>query len=82
MTTSATTTVLSLNVTKELSGRLGILAQKTGRTKSFYVRQLIEEHIEDIEDLYLAEQEMEAIRTGKSTTIPLDEVAKGYGMAD
>jgi RHH-type rel operon transcriptional repressor/antitoxin RelB len=34
--------------------RLDRLAKKTGRTKSFYAREAILEHLEDLEDIYLA----------------------------
>jgi RHH-type rel operon transcriptional repressor/antitoxin RelB len=38
------------------------LAQRTGRTKSYYVRELIEENLEDLEDRYLAEARLEKRR--------------------
>ena len=34
--------------------RLEALARKTGRTKTFYAREAILEHLEDLEDYYLA----------------------------
>lgn len=34
--------------------RLARLAEKTGRTKTFYAREAIEQHLEDLEDYYLA----------------------------
>ena len=33
--------------------RLNRLAQKTGRTKSFYLRKALQEHLDDMEDYYL-----------------------------
>ena len=74
--------ILTVPISTELSGRLTALAQKTGRSKAFYARKMIEDNIDEIEDLYLAEQEVEAIRTGESVTIPLDEVVKSYGLSD
>lgn len=35
--------------------RLADLARRTGRSKTFYARQAIEQHLEDLEDLYLAD---------------------------
>ena len=49
----------SLRLKKELENRLEHLAQTTGRTKTFYIRQLIEDHIDDLEDRYLAESRLE-----------------------
>lgn len=57
-----------------------MLAKKTGRTRTFYAREAILEHLDDLEDLYLAERELEAIRAGKSTTTPLSEVMARYDM--
>ena len=39
------------------------LAKRTGRTKSYYARELIERNIEDLEDRYLAESHLEKRRT-------------------
>jgi len=72
--------VLSIRLPGDVEDRLKSLAARTGRTKSFYVKEAITEHLEDLEDLYLAERELEAIRSGKSQTVPLEEVMKRYGM--
>jgi RHH-type rel operon transcriptional repressor/antitoxin RelB len=39
--------------------RLERLAKKTGRTKSYYAREAINEHLHDLEDYYLAEERIE-----------------------
>ncbi|MDP1605268.1 MAG: DUF6290 family protein [Rhodocyclaceae bacterium] len=70
----------SLRLPDDISSRLQNLAQLTGRSKTFYMIEAIREHIDDLEDLYLAERELEAIRAGKSKTVSLDEVMKRYGM--
>lgn len=49
----------SLRLEKELETRLDRLAEITGRTKTFYIRQLIEEHIDELEDRYIAEYRLE-----------------------
>jgi RHH-type rel operon transcriptional repressor/antitoxin RelB len=54
----------------------------TGRTKTFYAREAILEHLDDLEDLYLAEQRLLDIRSGKSRTYSLEEVEKELGLAD
>jgi RHH-type rel operon transcriptional repressor/antitoxin RelB len=74
--------MLAIRLPAEVESRLEALAQATGRTKTFYVREAILEHLDDLEDLYLAEQRLIAIRAGKTDTVPLDEVMKRYGMED
>ena len=55
--------MLSLRLDPDVERRLDELARKTGRTKSFYARELIEENLEDLEDRYLAEARLEKRRT-------------------
>lgn len=72
--------MLAIRLPAEVEKRLEALAKATGRTKTFYARQAILEHLDDLEDLYLAERELAAIRAGKSQAVPLEEVMKRYGM--
>jgi len=53
---------------------------KVNRPETFYAREAILEHLDDLEDLYLAEQRLIDIRSGKTQTVPLEEVMKRYGM--
>lgn len=46
--------MLAIRLKPDLEARLDALAKKTGRTKTFYAREAIEEHLEDMEDYYLA----------------------------
>lgn len=46
----------------------------TGRTKSFYAREAILQHLDDLEDRYLAEGKLEALRAGRLTSLPLAKV--------
>ncbi|MDN5836145.1 MAG: DUF6290 family protein [Nitrosospira sp.] len=71
---------ISIRLPADVETRLKNLAALTGRSKTYYVTQAICEHLDDLEDLYLAERELEAIRSGRSTTIPLADVMKRYGM--
>ena len=54
--------------------RLDQLAQLTGRTKVFYMRQLIEAGMEDLEDAYLGAAVATRIRLGQERTYSLDDV--------
>lgn len=72
--------VLAIRLPADVERRLEQLAQRTGRSKTFYAREAILEHLDDMEDLYLAEQQMTEIRAGRLKTIPLEEVMKRYGL--
>lgn len=49
-------------------------------SQTYYVREAILEHLEEIEDLYLAEGALERIRSGEERTIPLKQVMKRHGL--
>jgi len=70
--------MLALRLNPDVESRLDSLAKATGRTKSFYAREAIMEHLEDIEDYYLA---MERTKSG-TQGIPLDEVEQRLGLAN
>lgn len=72
--------MLALRLPAEIETRLDNLAKSTGRTKSYYAREAILEHLDDLEDLYLAERRLEDIRAGRTKTLPLEEVMKHYGL--
>lgn len=74
--------MLAIRLPEEIEKRLNVLAKETGRTKSFYFREAILEHLADIEDFYLAEKRLEDIRDGNSKPTPLQDVMKRYGMED
>jgi len=50
--------MLALRLTPDIEKRLNRLAKKTGRTKSFYAREAIIEHLQDLEDYYLARKRL------------------------
>ena len=60
--------------------RLDQLAQLTGRTKAFYLRQLIEAGLDDLEDAYLGAAVAERIRLGEERTYSLDDVVNELGL--
>jgi RHH-type rel operon transcriptional repressor/antitoxin RelB len=71
---------VSIRLPIHVEARLKNLASLTGRTKSFYITEAICRQLDDLEDLYLAEHELEAIRAGTSQTVPLKEVMREYGL--
>jgi RHH-type rel operon transcriptional repressor/antitoxin RelB len=60
--------MLALRLPPEIEKRLDALAKKTGRSKSFYAREAILRHIEDLEDYHLAMRRL----ARKSTPVSLD----------
>ena len=73
---------LSIRLPGEIEARLSKLAAQTGRTKSYYITEAICEHLDDLEDLYLAEKRLTALRAGRSKTHTLAAVERDLGLAD
>ena len=74
--------MLAIRLPQSIEKRLEKLAKRTGRTKTFYAREAILKHIEDLEDVYEAERVLERVRAGKEETHTLSEVAKRLGLGD
>lgn len=53
---------VSISLPDDLSERLQDLAQRTGRSKAFYMVEAIRKHLDDLEDLYIAESRLIEIR--------------------
>ncbi|MBN2569981.1 MAG: ribbon-helix-helix protein, CopG family [Deltaproteobacteria bacterium] len=51
--------MLAIRLKPEIEDRLDALAKRTGRTKTYYVREAILKHIDDLEDQYLAMDRLE-----------------------
>ncbi|MGC2209050.1 MAG: DUF6290 family protein [Candidatus Korobacteraceae bacterium] len=72
--------MLAIRLPEAIEERLEQLAKRTGRTKTYYAREAILAHIEELEDIYLAETRLEEIRSGRSKAIPLETVMKNRGL--
>lgn len=73
--------MLAIRLPEKIEKRLEKLAKRTGRTKSFYVREAVLEHLDDLEDLYLAERVVERLESGEERTIPLKDMLKRHGIS-
>ena len=60
--------------------RLDHLASVTGRTKAYYLRELVVNGLEDLEDFYLADATMERVRKGEETTLSASELRNDLGL--
>ena len=69
-----------VRLNEDTQARLRHLAKETGRTMSFYIREAVEAHLEDMEDIYLAEKVSEDIRAGKSELIDWEDVKKEFNL--
>jgi RHH-type rel operon transcriptional repressor/antitoxin RelB len=72
--------MLAIRLPDKIEKRLDRLAKRTGRTKTYYAREAILQHLEDLEGIYLAEKRLADIRAGRTKTIPLEEVVRRHGL--
>jgi len=74
--------MLAIRLPATLEKRLDRLAKRTGRTKTYYAREAILHHLDELEDIYLAERRLEAVRAGRGRTIPMAKMMRRYGVED
>jgi len=70
----------SIRLAPEIEQRLDFLASQTGRTKAFYLREMIEQGIEEMEDYYLAADVLARVREGKEQVHSGAHVRKDLGL--
>lgn len=70
----------SVRLDPATEARLESLAAATGRTKAFYLRELIEGGLDDLEDVYLGAAALESHRRSGETAIPLEDVLRDLGL--
>lgn len=70
---------LSIRLPEDVEDRLAALARKTGRTKSYYIREAVLEHLEDLEDYYLA---VERLEHPEGEAVDLTVVVERLGLDD
>ena len=71
---------VSIRLDPEIEQRLDYLAAQTGRAKSYYLRELIEGGLDDLEDFYLADATMERVRKGEEAVLDASEVRKSIAL--
>ena len=72
--------MLAVRLNDDTERRLEALAERTGRTKTFYARAAIEAHLDDLEDFYLAEERLKDFRAADA--IPLATLKAELGLDD
>lgn len=74
--------LIGIRIPKSVKDRLDVLAQKTGRTRTFYIRQALLEHLEDLEDKYMAQEVLGRVKEGEEELYSLDDVERDLGLDD
>ena len=72
----------SVRLAPETEQRLDFLASQTGRTKAFYLREMIERGLEDMEDYYLAADVLERLRRGTEKVYSSADVRNALNLDD
>ena len=72
----------SVRLSQDTEQRLDFLASSTGRTKAYYLREIIEHGIEEMEDYYLAANVLERVRKGQETVHSAADVRRELGLDD
>lgn len=72
--------VVAVRLDDALERRLEELARRTGRSKSFYVKQAIEEHLADLEDYYWADEAVKRWEASGRPSRPLSELKAELGL--
>ena len=76
------TVATSVKLSEETARKLNELAARTGRSKSFYLRQAVEDNIDRLLWEYDLIDRAEKVRTGQSRTYDIDEVEDILGLVD
>lgn len=72
----------SIRLDSATEERLNQLAAQTGRTKAFYLRELVARGLDDMEDYYLASSTRERVRKGEETVHSAADVRRDLGLDD
>jgi len=74
--------MLAIRLPDDIEARLTALADQTGRTKTYYAREAILAHLDDLEDYYLASQVLTDIRKGTESVHSSNDVRLALGLDD
>ena len=72
----------AIQLTDEAEQRIDFLVAQTGRSKAYYLREIIDRGLEDLEDYYLAAEVLQRVRSGAEPTYSVREVRRTLGLDD
>lgn len=70
----------SIRLDPAIEQRLDFLSAQTGRTKAYYLREIIQNGLEEMEDYYLAAEVLERVRKGDEAVMSAAEVRNDLGL--
>lgn len=65
---------VAVRLSADQQRRLDALAERTGRSRSFYVKEAIEMHLDELEERYWADQVIARYEASDKRTRPWNEV--------
>lgn len=74
--------MLAVRLPAEIENRLQHLAEMTGRSKTFYVKEAVLKHLDEMEDIFLADQALKAFRESGEPMVGLSELEHELGLAN
>ncbi|MBL0352214.1 MAG: CopG family transcriptional regulator [Dechloromonas sp.] len=72
----------SIRLAPETEQRLDYLASQTRRTKAYYLRAIIKQGIDEMEDYYLAADVLERVRKRQEAVHSSSDVRSDLGLCD
>lgn len=70
----------SIRLDPDMERQLDNLVAETGRSKAFYIREILRVGMEDIADYYRAHKVMQRVRRGETRLLSAEEVENGLGV--
>ena len=71
---------ISIQLDPEIEQRLDHLVANTGKAKSDFLREFIQNGLDDLEDVYLAEATVGDVRNGSEKVLCSSQVKKALGL--
>ena len=71
---------VTIGLDPEIERRISQLAAQSGRAQAYFLRELVERSLDDVEDCCCAEAASERIRRGEEETIPWEQLKKELGL--
>ena len=72
----------TIDLPPEIEDRLNLLTSATGRSKEYFLREISERGMEDIEDYYLPLEDLERVSAGKERIYSSAEVRRALALDD
>jgi RHH-type transcriptional regulator, rel operon repressor / antitoxin RelB len=70
--------MLAIQLPGDIEARLEKLAKQAGRTKGFLVRRAILLHLDDLEDVLIAEKRLSSLRASRARGVTLNQLLKTH----